>query len=95
METFTFITLLFDAMLRVSVPLVLAAMAGLFAERSIQLNVTVDDRLPPIHEAEKYRVTDLGAGDAAAIERAADLLVGAQKIYVHAGIDNCSRKILA
>jgi len=43
------------------------------------------DRLPPIHEAARYRVTDMGAGDPAAIERAADLLVGAKRIYLHSG----------
>ena len=36
---------------------------------------TVDeDRLPPIWPPERYRVTHLGAGDPAAIERAAELL---------------------
>lgn len=43
------------------------------------------DRLPPIHEAARYRVIDMGAGDPAAIERAADLLAGAKRVYVHAG----------
>ncbi len=43
------------------------------------------DRLPPIHEAARYRVTDMGAGDPAAIERAADLLAGAKRIYLHSG----------
>jgi acetolactate synthase-1/2/3 large subunit len=41
--------------------------------------------LPPIYAAARYRVTSLGAGDARAIERAADLLAGAQRIFVHAG----------
>ncbi len=43
------------------------------------------DRLPPIHEAERYRVTNLGSGDPAAIERAAELLGNAKRVYVHAG----------
>ncbi len=43
------------------------------------------DRLPPIHEASRYRVIDMGAGDPAAIERAADLLANAKRIYLHAG----------
>jgi acetolactate synthase-1/2/3 large subunit len=44
-----------------------------------------ESRLPPIYEASRYRVTDLGAGDPARIERAAELLAGAQKLFVHAG----------
>jgi acetolactate synthase-1/2/3 large subunit len=44
-----------------------------------------EDRLPPIHEAERYRVTNLGAGDPARIERAADLLANAKRIWLHAG----------
>jgi acetolactate synthase-1/2/3 large subunit len=44
-----------------------------------------EDRIPPIHEAERYRVTNLGAGDPAQIERAADLLANAQRIWLHAG----------
>jgi acetolactate synthase-1/2/3 large subunit len=43
------------------------------------------DRLPPIHEARRYRVTDLGAGDPEKIERAAELLAKAKRIYLHAG----------
>ncbi len=43
------------------------------------------DRLPPIHEASRYRVTSLGAGDAAAIERAADHLAQAKRVFIHAG----------
>ena len=55
------------------------------------------DRLPPIHEAARYRVTDMGAGDPAAIERAADLLANAKRIYLHAGkgvlwADGCRRR---
>jgi len=44
-----------------------------------------EDRLPPILEAERYRVTNMGAGDPAQIERAADILAGAEKIWLHAG----------
>ncbi len=43
------------------------------------------DQLPPIHEAARYRVTHMGAGDPAAIERAAEALAKAERIYVHAG----------
>jgi acetolactate synthase-1/2/3 large subunit len=43
------------------------------------------DRIPPIHEAERYRVINLGAGDPAPIERAADLLANAKRIWLHAG----------
>jgi len=43
------------------------------------------DRLPPIHEAARYRVTNMGAGDPAQIDRAADLLAGAKRIWLHAG----------
>ena len=43
------------------------------------------DRLPPIWPADRYRVTTLGAGDPAAIERAAELLANAKHPYVHAG----------
>jgi acetolactate synthase-1/2/3 large subunit len=41
--------------------------------------------LPPVYPAARYRVTSLGAGDAAALERAADLLAGAERPYLHAG----------
>ena len=43
------------------------------------------DALPPVHEASRYRVTDMGAGDPGAIERAADLLAQGKRVYVHAG----------
>lgn len=47
---------------------------------------TIDEsRLPPIYEAARYRVTSLGGGDPASIERAAELLAKAQRPYVHAG----------
>ncbi len=41
--------------------------------------------LPPVVEARRYRVPSLGAGDPEAIERAAELLAGASRIYIHAG----------
>lgn len=41
--------------------------------------------LPPVYPAEQYRVTHLGAGDAAAIERAADLLAAAERPFLHFG----------
>lgn len=43
------------------------------------------ESLPPIHPAERYRVTDLGAGDGERIERAAELLAAAERPYIHAG----------
>lgn len=47
---------------------------------------TIDEAaLPPIHPAARSRVTSLGAGDPAAIERAAELLAGARRPYLHAG----------
>jgi acetolactate synthase-1/2/3 large subunit len=50
------------------------------------LPVTVDeDQLPPVHEAARYRVTNMGAGDPAAIERAAELLTSAKRIFIHTG----------
>lgn len=42
-------------------------------------------RLPPIHPAERYRVTSMGAGDPASIGRAAELLATAKRPFVHAG----------
>ncbi len=44
-----------------------------------------EDRLPPILEAERYRVTNMGAGDPAQIDQAANILAGAKKIWLHAG----------
>jgi len=47
---------------------------------------TVDgDALPAIHEASRYRITHMGAGDPAAIARAAERLVAAKAVHVHAG----------
>ncbi len=47
---------------------------------------TIDaDHLPPIVRAARYRVTHMGAGDPAAIERAAALLAGARHPFLHAG----------
>ena len=45
MEALTFFTLMLDAMLRVSVPLVLAAMAGLFAERSGVVDISLEGKM--------------------------------------------------
>ncbi len=44
-----------------------------------------EDEVPPIYPAERYRVTDMGAGDPAWIEEAAELLANAERPYVHAG----------
>jgi acetolactate synthase-1/2/3 large subunit len=41
--------------------------------------------LPPVYPAARYRVASLGAGDAASLERAAELLAGAERPYIHAG----------
>ena len=42
-------------------------------------------KLPRIYPAARYRVTHMGAGDPAWIERAADLLATAKRPYIHAG----------
>jgi acetolactate synthase-1/2/3 large subunit len=44
-----------------------------------------ESRLPVVHPAARSRVLDMGAGDPAWIERAADLLAGAKRPFVHAG----------
>ncbi len=44
-----------------------------------------DDQLPAILPPARYRVTDMGAGDPDAIERAAEALARAQRPFVHAG----------
>lgn len=50
------------------------------------LGSTIDDaHVPPIYPAARYRVMNMGAGDPAAIARAATLLVAAKHPYVHAG----------
>lgn len=47
---------------------------------------TMDEaNLPPVHEAARYRVTNVGAGDPAQIARAGERLAGAERIYIHAG----------
>ena len=45
MEQFQFFILLLDATLRVSVPLILAAMAGLFAERSGVVDISLEGKI--------------------------------------------------
>lgn len=50
------------------------------------LPVEIDaDDLPPIYPAARYRVTSMGAGDSASIERAAELLAKSQRPFLHAG----------
>jgi acetolactate synthase-1/2/3 large subunit len=50
------------------------------------LSIEIDETAaPPIFPAARYRVTSLGAGDPAAIARAAALLADARRPYVHAG----------
>ncbi len=44
-----------------------------------------EDAVPPIYPAERYRVTDMGCGDPSRIKRAAELLAGAERPYIHAG----------
>lgn len=44
-----------------------------------------ESRIPPIFEAARYRVTSLGAGDASQLARAAELLAGAKRPFIHAG----------
>lgn len=50
------------------------------------LPVEIDDAdLPPIYPAARYRVTHMGAGDPGAIARAADILAGAERPFIHVG----------
>jgi acetolactate synthase-1/2/3 large subunit len=44
-----------------------------------------EDKLPPIYPAAHYRVTHMGAGDPAAVQRAAEMLAKAKRPYIHAG----------
>ncbi len=44
-----------------------------------------ESEVPPIYAADRYRVIDMGAGDPALIERAAELLAAAERPYIHAG----------
>jgi len=43
------------------------------------------DKAPPVYPADRYRVTDMGAGDPSAIEKAAELLARSERPYIHAG----------
>jgi acetolactate synthase-1/2/3 large subunit len=43
------------------------------------------DAAPPVYPAERYRVTNMGAGDPSQISRAAELLANAERPYLHAG----------
>jgi acetolactate synthase-1/2/3 large subunit len=45
----------------------------------------IDPEKAYIVPAEKYRVKDMGSGDPAAIQKAAEWLAGTKKIYIHAG----------
>lgn len=50
------------------------------------LAATIEEsECPAIFKAERYRVTGMGAGDPALIARAAELLAGAKRPFVHAG----------
>jgi len=50
------------------------------------LAMTIDDEsAPAIYPAARYRVTDMGAGDPAQIEHAADALARAERPFLHAG----------
>ncbi len=47
---------------------------------------TIDEEhAPPVYEASRYRVTRLGAGDAATLDAAAKLLAEAERPFLHAG----------
>ncbi len=70
MESFSFFVLLLDATLRVSVPLILAALAGLFAERSGVVDISLEGKM-------------LGAAFAAA---AAGALTGSVWLGLLAGV---------
>lgn len=49
------------------------------------LGQEIEESEAPVFEAARYRVTSVGAGDAAAIARAADLLASAKRPALHAG----------
>lgn len=47
---------------------------------------TIDEkRLPPVYEAARYRVTNMGEGDPSTIAHAAELLASATRVFIHAG----------
>lgn len=49
------------------------------------LGAKIDSDKVPVYPSSKYRMTDMGAGDAAWIEEAAELLANSKKPYLHAG----------
>ncbi|MBI5503666.1 MAG: thiamine pyrophosphate-binding protein, partial [Deltaproteobacteria bacterium] len=49
------------------------------------LGQKIEESLAPVYQAKNYRVTSLGAGDPAAVARAAELLAGAKRPALHAG----------
>ena len=50
------------------------------------LATTIDEaQAPAIYSAARYRVTDMGAGDPAQVERAAEALIRAKRPFIHAG----------
>lgn len=44
-----------------------------------------EEQAPAVYPAHRYRVTDMGAGDPAQIERAAEALARAKRPFIHAG----------
>ncbi|HNE70371.1 MAG TPA: thiamine pyrophosphate-dependent enzyme, partial [Anaerolineales bacterium] len=49
------------------------------------LGAKIDSDKVPVYPSSKYRMTDMGAGDPAWIEEAAELLANSKKPYLHAG----------
>ncbi|MCC6300252.1 MAG: thiamine pyrophosphate-binding protein [Anaerolineales bacterium] len=49
------------------------------------LGVKIEAESVPVYPAAQYRMTDMGAGDPAWIEEAAELLANSKKPYLHAG----------
>lgn len=49
------------------------------------LGLTIDDSKVHVYPGGRYRVENMGAGDPASIQLAADWLAGANKVYIHAG----------
>jgi len=63
------------------------------------LHLKADPTKAPVYPATSYRMTSMGAGDAAWIEQAAELLVNAKRVYMHGGKGvlwaNASQEFLA
>lgn len=49
------------------------------------LSLKIDPARAPVYPAARYRMTNMGAGDPACIEQAAEWLANARRIFIHAG----------